>query len=141
MADTFNNRVQKFSNEGEFLASWGGPDSFFPVLEFVFDVAVDDNGDILIPDGTTNIVWRLGMDGRLLGMWNMRQPDGQVATPTGIALDDHGLIYITDALNHRVKKFTREGVFIESWGGRWSEDGQFLRPRGITFDSRGCTWP
>jgi len=54
--------------------------------------------------------------------------------PSGVAIDSHGNVYVSDANNHRVEKFTSNGAFIKSWGMQGSEPGQFDTPQGIGTD-------
>jgi sugar lactone lactonase YvrE len=63
--------------------------------------------------------------------------DGEFRGPEGIAIDRQGFVYIVDRGNHRVQKFTRDGVFVAKWGSEGSGDGQFLEPNGIAVDNRG----
>jgi len=39
--------------------------------------------------------------------------------------------------NHRIQKFDSDGNFLAKWGSYGSEDGQFIYPFGIAFDSEG----
>jgi sugar lactone lactonase YvrE len=59
-------------------------------------------------------------DGKFWGLW-------------GIAADDSA-IYTVDVLNHRVQKFDREGQFMNKWGSKGIENGQFTFPSGIAVD-------
>ncbi len=42
--------------------------------------------------------------------------DGQFNAPTGMALDSRGNVYVADADNHRVQKFSPDGKFLTKWG-------------------------
>jgi hypothetical protein len=37
-------------------------------------------------------------------------------------------IYVVDAGNHRIQKFTNNGEFIATWGTRGTNEGQFICP-------------
>lgn len=53
-----------------------------------------------------------------------------------IKIDDEGFIYILDAKNCRVQKFSKTGQYILSFGqGKGQGPAQFLTPMQITFDS------
>ena len=57
--------------------------------------------------------------------------------PRGIAVAPSGAVYLADTGNHRVRKFTPEGVEQLSWGGLGKEPGQFTEPVGIAVDKDG----
>ena len=45
--------------------------------------------------------------------------EGQFNTPLGIAVDNAGNVYVADALNSRVQKFSSSGTFITKLGELW----------------------
>lgn len=64
--------------------------------------------------------------------------DGEFSSPTGIALDKDGNIYVADTDNHSIQKFDKDGKFLARWGGDPSDDeGAFYYPRGLTTDQDG----
>lgn len=46
-------------------------------------------------------------------------------------------MYVADSDNHRVQKFTSEGVFLNKWGTRGHGNGEFSYPRGVAADRKG----
>jgi sugar lactone lactonase YvrE len=58
---------------------------------------------------------------------------GQFYIPVDIARDKNDNIYITDAQNHRVSKFSADGQFITQWGELGSNSKQFIFPSGIAI--------
>src|SRR2546425_6897296 len=46
---------------------------------------------------------------------------GQFNYPFGVAVDLNGNVFVTDALNHRIQKFTNDGTFVRAWGGMGSD--------------------
>lgn len=46
-------------------------------------------------------------------------------TPTGLAADTHGNVYVIDTLNHRIVTFDMNGNAVASWGSKGSEPGEF----------------
>ncbi len=67
--------------------------------------------------------------------------DGEFKSPTGIALDQDGNIYVADTDNHSIQKFDKHGKFLERWGGDPdSEDGTFYYPRGLATSSDGTVY-
>ncbi|MEK7267910.1 MAG: hypothetical protein AAB093_00765, partial [Nitrospirota bacterium] len=64
--------------------------------------------------------------------------DGEFNSPTGIALDKDGNIYVADTDNHSIQKFDKEGKFLARWGGEASsQEGLFYYPRGLSTDPEG----
>jgi DNA-binding beta-propeller fold protein YncE len=59
-------------------------------------------------------------------------------SPTDVAWDAQGNIFVADGIgNARIAKFTRDGVFVKSWGSRGTGDNQFRTARGIAVDAAG----
>jgi sugar lactone lactonase YvrE len=62
---------------------------------------------------------------------------GQLSSPTGLALDGAGDIFVTDSNNNRVEEFTTAGAFVAQWGVTGSGPGQLANPLGIALDGTG----
>ncbi|MDQ7052370.1 MAG: NHL repeat-containing protein [candidate division KSB1 bacterium] len=62
---------------------------------------------------------------------------GQFHEPIGIAVAPDGAVYVADAGNHRIQKFTAAGEFLFAWGDAGSEPGQFEHPMHLAVDARG----
>jgi len=64
--------------------------------------------------------------------------DGEFKSPTGIALDKNGNLYVADTDNHSIQKFDRDGKFLVRWGGEpSSQEGQYYYPRGLAIGPNG----
>ena len=58
--------------------------------------------------------------------------------PTDVAWDAQGNIFVADGRgNARIAKFTKDGVFVKSWGQKGSGPGQFADVDSIVVDARG----
>ena len=58
--------------------------------------------------------------------------------PTDVAWDAQGNIFVADGLgNARVAKFTKDGVFVKSWGRRGAAHGEFASVNSIAVDAQG----
>jgi DNA-binding beta-propeller fold protein YncE len=62
---------------------------------------------------------------------------GEFDTPSGIAVDANGNVFVADRNNNRIQKFTSNGGFITAWGGLGSGPGQFSSPRDVALDASG----
>ena len=63
--------------------------------------------------------------------------NGQFQTPTAIAVDVSGNVYVAEGNGNRVQKFDGNGGFILKFGSPGSSGGQFVTPTGIAVDSAG----
>ena len=66
--------------------------------------------------------------------------DGQFNGPNGVAVASNGSVYVADVNNHRIQKFTADGVFVTKWGANGSDDGQFRNPGGVAVASNGSVY-
>ena len=65
---------------------------------------------------------------------------GDLAKPTGLAVDGDGNLYVCDTLNNRIEIFDADGVFIREYGKNGDGPGYFARPKGVAIDSDGHIW-
>ncbi len=63
--------------------------------------------------------------------------DGWFITPTSVAVDASGNVYVADSGNHRIQKFDSNGKFLTKWGVLGNAEGQFRVPQGVAVDSSG----
>jgi len=66
--------------------------------------------------------------------------DGQFATPnsttpSGIATDSSGNVFVADYGNDRIQKFDSSGTYLSQFGTTGAGNGQFDSPRWIAIDS------
>ena len=106
VADTWNNRIQKFTAEGEFVTMWGQ----FGAAETPYHfwgprgVAVDQQGRVYITDtGNKRVVIFDSNGNSLTSFGGAGMGVGQFDEPVGIAVDDQGRIYIADTWNKRIQ--------------------------------------
>ena len=51
-----------------------------------------------------------------------------------------GSVYVANANNDRIQKFTSDGVFVRTWGAEGTGDGQFDTPKGVAVGSDGSVY-
>lgn len=108
-------RIQKFSPDGKYLASWGSNE----VRDGAFGGNERLKGPIAILFDRDNRIWISATNHRvqlftaeghyLAGLGKTATPGsepGQFNVPHTMAFDSHGDLYIADTLNFRVQKFT-----------------------------------
>ena len=91
MADWRNDRIQSFSADGKWLASFGQPGT-----------------------GTGDVASVARVHG---GIRVVPRPVGVFNRPTGVSVDKDGDIYVAEWLNNRVQVLTSEGRFITEFTG------------------------
>ena len=63
--------------------------------------------------------------------------DGKFKKPGGVAVDAAGNVYVADTGNHRIQKFTSNGVLLAKWGKEGSGNCEFRSPEGVAVDASG----
>ena len=59
-------------------------------------------------------------------------------TPTNLAVDTQGRIYVSDIGAFRVQQYTQEGIHLRQFGqGSGDRPGEFARPKGVAVDREG----
>jgi DNA-binding beta-propeller fold protein YncE len=62
--------------------------------------------------------------------------NGQFQQPGDVALAPDGdWVYVVDAGNNRVQKFSIRGTFVAAWGTEGTGEGQFQAPGAIAVDA------
>jgi len=151
VADTGNDRVQKFTADGQFVVKWNGgenedggeneEDRFWGP----YDLALDSGGFVYVTDTNKDRIQKFTSHGSLVSRWGSRgSQDGQFNHPYAIAVDtsrvDDGFVYVADTDNHRIQKFSLDGRFLTKWGKRGTGEGEFNQPRDIAIDSSGFVY-
>jgi DNA-binding beta-propeller fold protein YncE len=153
-------RLFEFDRNGKFVREIGQG-----IYGFMYagQVRIDPQDNIWVVDQMTNYVIKLDPEGRVLMLLGRKAeaipipaapPRGPQAIaggapgageqtdlfdrPTDVAWDGAGNIYVADGLgNARVAKFSKNGVFVKSWGAKGNEQGNFGTARSIAIDARG----
>jgi DNA-binding beta-propeller fold protein YncE len=114
-----NNRVQKFSTEGKFLAQ-------FSVENMPGGIAVDSQGRIYVAPMMSHRICVYDETGKLVRAWGKGgKRDGEFDQPGGITIAKDGTVYVADQVNRRVQRFSPEGKFLGKWGEYGTKPGQF----------------
>ena len=141
IADTSNNRIQKFTSDGRFVTKWGSYGYGDGQFSEPYSIAVDRNGYVYVVEKGNARIQKFTLDGQFVAKWGgWGNGDGQFDNPYGIAIDRNGYVYVGDTGNARIQKFTSNGQFVTKWGSSGSGDGQFnspYGPEGIAIDSSG----
>ena len=130
VADTWNNRIQKFTAEGEFVTMWGQ----FGAAESNYHfwgprgVAVDEKGQVFVTDtGNKRVVIFDGSGNHLAVFGGAGMGVGQMDEPVGIEIDTQGRVYVADTWNDRVQVMLPDGENALSYSTNitWDIDGWY----------------
>lgn len=123
VTDTWNHRIQVFDGDGTFVRQWGSHsqaqnlDSNTAKLFWgPRDIAIDDQGRVLVMDTGNKRVQVFTTDGEFLTMFGgFGVGPGQMNEPVGVAVAPEGRIYVADTWNQRVQAFDADFAFDMTW--------------------------
>jgi DNA-binding beta-propeller fold protein YncE len=96
-------------------------------------VAVDETHQVLIFDSSGGLQTTIGSGTRAFGS----SDEGDLASPTDIAVDPEGNLFVSEPSNQRFQAFTKAGVQLFTKGEYGRDEGEFSEPRGIAISSDG----
>ncbi|HEU5254278.1 MAG TPA: amidase domain-containing protein [Solirubrobacterales bacterium] len=143
VADKGNNRVQKFSATGQFLAKFGSTGTGNGQFSSPAAIAIDPKGNIWVADKGNGRVQKFNAKGEYLAQFGSKGTgNGQFASggPEGIAIDPKGNIWVSDTYAGRIQKFDENGTFLKVVGSAGTGPGQLGEPTGIDIGPGGKVW-
>ncbi|MBW3625008.1 MAG: hypothetical protein KY468_16545 [Armatimonadetes bacterium] len=161
VSDTGNGRICKITPDGV-VSTYLAKDPVYGLLRTPGPLAVAPDGTLYVVDGLDR--WRVCyiqpskdrgiLAGLVPGYANLSPEDGPLRTSSrfatfgfeigGIAVGPDGDIYVSDDINHRIRKITPTGEVTDFAGDGLPglRDGpapsaRFHRPQGLSFDAAG----
>ena len=137
VVDVYNNRIQKFTSDGQYLAQWGqyGPND----EEFLSPcgIAYSKSGYLVVAEAGNNRIKKFTADFQFVTKWGSTGiGNGFFNDPNAIAVDAAGNVYVTDSQLLRVQKFSPDGQFILKWSYNPNPTQTISWvPNGIAIDS------
>jgi uncharacterized protein (TIGR03437 family) len=167
VADTNNNRIRRITPDGAIATVAGNGSAGFSgdgglataaPLNAPHGIAADSAGNLYIADLTNERVRKVSANGTIstiagTGVEDF-SGDGSPArnaalnTPSYVAVDPAGAVYIADTNNGRIRKITADGIIasVAGSGGPFSGDGgpgisaALNYPSSVAVDARGNTY-
>ncbi|XP_007902181.1 tripartite motif-containing protein 2 isoform X1 [Callorhinchus milii] len=121
IADSNNQCVQIFSNDGQFKNRFGVRGRSPGQLQRPTGVAVHPSGDIIIADYDNKWVSIFSPDGK----FKTKLGSGKLLGPKGVAVDRNGHIIVVDNKACCVFIFQPNGKLVTKFGNRGNSDKQF----------------
>jgi tripartite motif-containing protein 71 len=140
VADSGNNRIERFNLEGGEPLAWGTHGSGPGQFSYPRGVAANES-EVIVSDDDNHRVEKFNTEGAFEAEAGT-QGDGpsQFAFPYGVALDAAGEVYVADDSNDRIVKLTAQLQFAGAWGGFGGKPGQLAFPRAVASDPAGDTY-
>jgi DNA-binding beta-propeller fold protein YncE len=140
VADSANNRIERFNLAGGEAMQWGSSGS--NAGQFSNPRGLAANGsEVLVADDANHRIQKFDPNGVWQGaVGALGTGPGQFDHPFGVALDAAANVYVADNSNHRVVKLTPQLAFAGAWGGPGSKPGQLTFPRAIAADAAGDSY-
>jgi iron(III) transport system ATP-binding protein len=101
VVDAFNNRIQYFTDEGEYLGIFGN--SGDAGLNYPYDLVRSVAGDFYVVEYGAGRVSKFNSEGQLLGHFGQTGTgENQLSTPWGLTVDAHNRVWVADTGNRRI---------------------------------------
>lgn len=99
------------------------------------------NNQVYVLDHGLPAVFKLSADGQVLGKFGKRGTGkGDFSIPKGIAVNDQGLIFVAEALSHRVQVLDSEGRWLTTFGKKGTAEGEFSNPESLACRAGGWVY-
>lgn len=117
VADTENHRIQKFTDKGVFVTSWGesgsGDGQFNKPQALCCHKTTAGLMQVYVADTYNDRVQVFDTEGNLLfNFGTFGTADGQMKKPFSVAVDSKDEIVVSDAQNNRIQKFSGTGTYL-----------------------------
>ncbi len=140
VADSGNNRIERFNLTGGEAMSWGEKGSGLGQFSYPRGVAANE-GEVIVSDDDNHRIQKFAPEGAFqAAAGSYGTGPGEFGYPYGVALDAAGDVYVADDINHRVVKLSPQLGFVGAWGGFGSKPGQLAFPRALAADPAGDTY-
>jgi YD repeat-containing protein len=153
--DKNNGRLEKFTSTGQFIAAYGSTGSGSGQLSNAWGIAIAQaTGNVYVAEMGNNRIQVFNSAGAFVrtfgfGVANGEENfqnctascragtagtgNGQMRSPSGVAIDGAGNVWVSDYGNSRIEEFTASGEFIKLFGSKGSGNGQFNEPGELAF--------
>ena len=132
MCEYFNNRIQVFDLDLNFIRSIGSHGKGRGELDSPDDIKFDSTGNMCIAEYGNWRVQVLDSSRHFVRMFGQ----GELRGPASVLIADQ-YVYVSDIMQDRIVVYTSSGQFVTSFGGRGQKEGQLSCPFYITSCTDG----
>ena len=140
VADSGNNRIERFDLNGEEPIEWGEYGSEGGQFSYPRGIAANAS-EVLVADDDNHRIEKFSPSGTFEeSVGSYGTGPGRFGFPYGIALDAAGNVYVADDINDRIVKLDPELGPAGEWGSFGTGPGQLAFPRALASDPAGDTY-
>jgi sugar lactone lactonase YvrE len=141
VADTGNNRIEEFSEKGEYLGQFGKAGSGKGEFKSPKGIAIDSSDNFWVVDSGNNRVQKLNSKGEWVCEFG-KEGSGEVElkSPTGIVAGPSGNLWVDDTGNNRIQKLNSKCEHLATFGKEGSGNGELKAPEGVLVDAKSRIW-
>jgi tripartite motif-containing protein 71 len=138
VGDAGNDRVDEFSETGEWLGSFGSEGSGNGQLKAPDGIAFSGE-DAYVVDSGNDRVQKFSMSGEYVTKFGSKGTGGgQFEIPYGIATEPVSEdLFVADSANNRVEEFSPAGAFLLAYGKKGEGSSEFSTPQSVASNSSG----
>jgi len=141
VADSCNHRIQVFSADGKWLASYGTAGRGKGQMSYPYDVRVDNAGLQFVCEFGNSRIQVFSLDGKFLKQAFVTRNAKSSSTTGGLSFSHDPVqtfLYVADQGNSKVHILLRETLEeVGSFGQEGKEPGSFIAPHQIATDVKG----
>jgi DNA-binding beta-propeller fold protein YncE len=130
VADSGNQRIQKFGPDRSFITSWGSEGTDDDQFLCPAALAIDGQGRVYVSDEGWGRVKVFDGEGAWLATWS------GLTSPIGLTADAEDNIWVAD-MGAGIVKFSADGERLATWKGGYTRDATYPVPLGIAVDAQG----
>lgn len=144
VAEFYNHRVQKFTADGTFVAQWGRDGRWNGQFHYPSDVTVSPAGEVFVADAYNHRIQKFTAAGAYLAKWGglgyglSGKWGGWFRLAKAVAVGPAGEMFVADAFNHRIQKFSADGHLLGAWGPGPSSELRY--PAGVAIGAGGTVY-
>jgi tripartite motif-containing protein 71 len=116
ISDINNNRVQKLTDQAEYITKWGVSGTRAGEFNWPRGVAIDSRGDVYVADQNNYRIQKFGAGGRYIGQVGTQGTNpGQFGYVFSLTTDTNDDIFVVDRENRRIQKFGSNLAYKSNW--------------------------
>ena len=102
VTDTGNNRVQVFTEDGQYISEFGGTGEEQGFLSEPVGITINAAGEVFVADSWNHRIQVFGLNGIFIRLWEIPSWETEHPDAKPFLAEDEGIIYADDPLAQRI---------------------------------------